>query len=82
MVKQLSIIVGAGIGILSLVGKILSSSFFALAWACLWGFALILGYISGTLIAAQGQFMSAILDPAVNPSPDLQDSEKGSIMSL
>jgi hypothetical protein len=46
------------------------------------GFALIFGYISGTLLAAQGQFMSAMLDPAVNTSPHPQDSEKASIMSL
>jgi hypothetical protein len=37
-----------------------------------------LGYISGTLIAAQGRFMSAMLDTAVNTSPHLQDSEKAS----
>ena len=46
------------------------------------GFALIFGYISGTLIAAQGQFMSAMLDTALNTSPHLQDSDKASIMSL
>jgi hypothetical protein len=40
------------------------------------------GYISGTFIAAQGQFMSAMLDTAVNTSPHLQDSEKASIMGL
>ena len=39
-----------------------------------------IGYISGTFIAAQGQFMSAVLDTAVNTSPHLQDSEKASIM--
>jgi hypothetical protein len=83
MVKQLSIIVGGAIGVLSLVGGILSSSFFALVVGVLFGgFVLIFGYISGTLIAAQGQFMSAMLDTAVNTSPHLQDSEKASIMSL
>ncbi len=40
------------------------------------------GYISGTFLAAQGQFMSALLDTAVNTSPHLQDLEKASIMTL
>jgi len=43
---------------------------------------LAVGYISGTFLAAQGQFMSAMLDTAVNTSPHLQDSEKASIMML
>lgn len=41
-----------------------------------------MGYIIGTFLAAQGQFMSAMLDTAVNTSPHLQDSEKASIMAL
>ena len=41
-----------------------------------------IGFMSGTFIAAQGQFMSAMLDTAVNTSPHLQDSEKASIMTL
>ncbi|MGA8734475.1 MAG: hypothetical protein WB558_11195 [Terriglobales bacterium] len=40
------------------------------------------GYISGTFLATQGQFMSALLDTAVNTSPHLQDLEKASIMTL
>jgi len=40
------------------------------------------GYISGTFLAAQGQFMSALLDIAVNTSPHLQNQEKASIMTL
>jgi hypothetical protein len=40
------------------------------------------GYISGTFLAAQGQFMSALLDTAVNTSPHLQDLEKASILTL
>jgi hypothetical protein len=40
------------------------------------------GYISGTFLAAQGQFMSALLDTAVNTSPHLQDLEKASLMTL
>ena len=43
---------------------------------------LAVGYISGTFLAAQGQFTSALLDTAVNTSPHLQDSEKASIMTL
>jgi len=45
-------------------------------------FAGAVGYISGTFLIAQGQFMSALLDIAVNTSPHLQDSEKASIMTL
>ena len=45
-------------------------------------FAGAVGYISGTFLIAQGQFMSALLDIAVNTSPHLQDSEKASIMML
>lgn len=41
-----------------------------------------LGYIAGTFLTAQGQFMSAMLDTAINTSPHLQDSEKASIMGL
>jgi hypothetical protein len=41
-----------------------------------------MGYIIGTFLAAQGQFMSAMLDTAINTSPHLQDSEKASIMML
>jgi hypothetical protein len=40
------------------------------------------GYISGAFLVAQGQFMSALLDTAVNTSPHLQDLEKASIMTL
>lgn len=40
------------------------------------------GYMSGTFLAAQGQFTSALLDTAVNTSPHLQDSEKASILML
>jgi len=40
------------------------------------------GYISGTFLAAQGQFMSALLDIAVNTSPHLQNQEKAAIMTL
>ncbi|MGA8492035.1 MAG: hypothetical protein WB711_16530 [Terriglobales bacterium] len=40
------------------------------------------GYISGTFLAAQGQFMTALLDTAVNISPHLQDLEKASILTL
>lgn len=40
------------------------------------------GYTSGTFLAAQGQFMSALLDTAVNTSPHLQDLEKASILTL
>ena len=40
------------------------------------------GYISGALLATQGQFMSTLLDTAVNTSPHLQDLEKASIMTL
>jgi hypothetical protein len=39
------------------------------------------GYISGALLAAQGQCMSALLDTAVNTSPHLQDLEKASILT-
>ena len=39
-------------------------------------------YISGTFLAAQGQFMSALLDIAVNTSPHLQNQEKAAIMTL
>jgi len=48
------------------------------------GAAIILaaGYISGALLTAQGQFLSALLDTAVNTSPHLQDLEKASIMLL
>lgn len=41
-----------------------------------------MGYIIATFLAAQGQFMSAMLDTAINTSPHLQDSEKASIMTL
>lgn len=40
------------------------------------------GYMSGIFLAAQGQFMSAMLDTAVNTSPHLQSPEKATIMSL
>ena len=40
------------------------------------------GYIRGAFLTAQGQFLSALLDTAVNTSPHLQDLEKVSIMSL
>ena len=43
---------------------------------------LAVGYISERFLAAQGQFMSVMLDTAVNASPHLQDSEKASVMSL
>ena len=43
---------------------------------------LAMGYISGTFLAAQGQFMSALLDIAVNTSPHLQNQEKAAIMTL
>lgn len=39
-------------------------------------------YISGTFLAAQGQFMNALLDIAVNTSPHLQNPEKAAIMTL
>jgi hypothetical protein len=43
---------------------------------------LVTGYVSGTFLAAQGQFISALLDTAVNTSPHLQDLEKASILML
>jgi hypothetical protein len=39
-------------------------------------------FISGIIVAAQGQMLKAVIDTAVNSSPFLDDSQRASIMSL
>lgn len=41
-----------------------------------------MGFVAGTLLAAQGQVMIAVLDTAVNTSTALSDSEKLTVMGL
>jgi hypothetical protein len=78
-VKRCSFLLAGGVIVISLV----SMSLYVLV-AALFAAAFIgaVTYAFGRFLAAQGQFMSAMLDTAVNTSPHLQESEKASIMGL
>jgi hypothetical protein len=79
MIKRVSMLAG---GMALIVGLMCSGWFPLLIGAFIGLIVLGAGFISGTLLAAQGQLMNALLDTAVNTSPLLQVPEKASIMSL
>jgi len=89
LVKKWSLIAAAAITVITLYFGIsnhrwgLEYNWFAILLGLLVaGATVATGFISGTFLAAQGQFMSAMLDTAVNTSPHLHDPEKASIMML
>ncbi len=93
-IKTVSLVVGAivdGLFLLNILGNLGSGGMFGpnILGASLGFFGLIvvtacgaIGWILGTLIAAQGELVKATLDSAVNTSPFLEDRERARIMSL
>jgi len=81
MLKKAAVWVGGVLGIIGLL-MCFSSPFVGIPFllvGLMFGFLL---FVSGIITAAQGQIMLAMLDTAVNTSPNADAPEKAAIMGL